>query len=87
MASGCIPIAHRSGAIPEYLPEKFTYVYSEEALQKILHILENPNQGELKSARRDLREKALCFNENVFRRKFMAIFRAIAKTKLAKVGW
>ncbi|MDW8034476.1 MAG: glycosyltransferase family 4 protein [Nitrososphaerota archaeon] len=85
MASGCLPIAHRSGAIPEYLPDKFMYVYPEEAFQKISQIVENPHLPELREARRELREKALCFNEDIFRGKFMKVFNFVARAKLEKL--
>lgn len=84
MASGCIPVAYRSGAIPEYLPKKLTYNAPEEALQKMLQIVDNPNRAELKNLRRELRERALQFDENVFRRKFMAIFNSVARSKLGR---
>lgn len=82
MASGCIPIAHRSGAIPEYMPKELTYMHPEEATCKIVQIINVSNQTSFKELKEELRRRALLFNESIFRRKFMAIFGSITKIKL-----
>lgn len=75
LASGCIPLAHRSGAIPEYLPEEFCFSDYEEIPEKIVTYIDSPS---------DLREKlkriALRFDENVFRKNFMLSFHRLENT-------
>ena len=68
MAAGCIPIAPKSGAIPEYLPQDLFYSSSNEAAEKIIAKvgLEDDN---LKTR---LRNIARQFREEKFRIKFLA---------------
>jgi glycosyltransferase involved in cell wall biosynthesis len=35
MAAGCIPVAHRSGGIPEFVPDEFLFNTADEALEKL----------------------------------------------------
>ncbi|MFB3889931.1 MAG: glycosyltransferase family 4 protein [Candidatus Bathyarchaeia archaeon] len=69
LASGCIPLAHRSGAIPEYLPEELCFSDYEEIAEKVVTYIDSPS---------DLRERlkgiALRFDESIFRRNFMLSF-------------
>ncbi|MFP3984600.1 MAG: glycosyltransferase [Candidatus Bathyarchaeia archaeon] len=66
MASGCIPIAHKSGGVTEYLPEDLLYASSSEAAQKIDAGV-GLQDSELKKMLRKTAEK---FDEEKFRKKF-----------------
>lgn len=72
LASGCIPIAHQSGAIPEYLPSEFCYSDFDQIPEKVANYID---------ARKDVREKlsdiAARFDEAIFRRRFMVFFRGL----------
>jgi len=69
LASGCIPVAHGSGAVPEYLPKEFCFSNYEEIPEKVVAYIDSPS---------DLRERlkriALRFDESVFRKNFMLFF-------------
>ena len=65
LAAGCIPIAHNSGGIPEYLPEELRYSDANEACEKIATYLSSKDRP------KGLRNIALRFEEANFRRKFM----------------
>ncbi len=80
MASGLIPIAHRSGAIPEYMPRELTYIYPEEAAQKIAQILET-SPTSLDELRNSLRQRALRFDEEIFRAKMAYTIKLLVKTR------
>ena len=84
MAAGLIPVAHRSGAIPEYMPRELTYIYPEEAAQKITQILEaGPNS--LDELRNSLRQRALRFDEEIFRAKIAHTIRLLIKTRYGQL--
>jgi len=68
MAAGCIPIAHNSGGIPEYLPYELMYSTSNEAGEKIKRYIQSGYK-----IRKNLRNISLEFREDVFRRKFMSL--------------
>ena len=72
LASGCIPLAHNSGAVPEYLPQEFCFSAFEEIPDKISSYIDSP---------RDIRERlkriALRFDEEVFRKNFMLFFHCL----------
>jgi len=80
MSAGLIPVAHRSGAIPEYMPRELTYVYPEEAAQKIAQIIET-SAVNLDELRNSLRNRALGFDEEIFRAKIAHIIKLLAETK------
>jgi glycosyltransferase involved in cell wall biosynthesis len=69
LASGCIPVAHRSGAVPEYLPEEFCFSDDKEIPEKIVAYIDSPNY-----LREKLKRIALKFDESVFRKNFMLSF-------------
>jgi len=66
LAAGCVPIAHSSGAIPEFLPEEFRYSNPQVAAEKVMDNMacENRNRKKMKTI-------AAKFNEQCFRKKFM----------------
>lgn len=66
MASGCIPIAPKSGAIPEYLPEALLYNDFKEASEMLMSKV-GVNDINLKASLRNVAER---FNESVFKEKF-----------------
>jgi glycosyltransferase involved in cell wall biosynthesis len=68
MSCGCIPLAHKSGAIPEYLPEELTYLELSEAAKKI------EERVGLKEIDFRVRLKKITeqFREEKFRLKFMS---------------
>jgi glycosyltransferase involved in cell wall biosynthesis len=72
MASGCIPIAHESGAIPEYLPEKFCYSELQEIPEKVAAFINAKSD-----VRDELRHISSRFDEGVFRKRFMFFFRSL----------
>jgi len=76
MASGCIPIAPRSGAIPEYLPDNLLYSDFEDAAEKLETKL---GIDDLK-LKMDLRRTAEKFDEHNFREKFCRCVGEVAKT-------
>lgn len=65
MAGGCVPIAHDSGSIPEFLPEQFRYSDPKEASEKIGAYIDSR-----KVLRDELRGIALRFDEANFRKGF-----------------
>ncbi|MEM1582931.1 MAG: glycosyltransferase [Candidatus Bathyarchaeia archaeon] len=73
MASGCIPIAPKSGGIPEYLPEKLLFTTPAEAAEKILDKI-GIDDIKLKI---NLRDVAIKFDEKRFRHNFMRYFKAL----------
>jgi glycosyltransferase involved in cell wall biosynthesis len=73
MAAGCIPIAPKSGGIPEYLPQDLLYSSPSEAADKIKAKI-GMNDAELKL---QLREIASQFREEKFRIKFIAYVKAL----------
>lgn len=75
MAAGCIPIAHKSGGIPEYLPENLLYSNPSEAAEKILNRIGIDNL-DLKI---QLRHTAMRFSEENFRANFSNYFERIVK--------
>jgi hypothetical protein len=75
MASGCIPIAPRSGAIPEYLPENLLYSDFDDAAEKLETKL---GIDDLK-LKIDLRRTAEKFDEHNFREKFCCCVEEVAK--------
>jgi glycosyltransferase involved in cell wall biosynthesis len=66
MASGCIPIAPKSGAIPEYLPEPLLYSDFKEASEKLIAKV-GINDIDLKTRLRGIAER---FDESIFKAKF-----------------
>lgn len=68
MASGCIPIAPKSGGIPEYLPQDFLYESPNEAAEKIIAKIGLKNYN----VKMQLRNIAKQFREEKFRIKFSA---------------
>jgi|GEM_PF-1228978 len=76
MAAGCIPIAPKSGAIPEYLPESLLYSNSAEAAEKIL-AMTGMDDLDLKL---NLRNIATNFSEERFRAKFADYFETLVNT-------
>ncbi|MEM3827852.1 MAG: glycosyltransferase [Conexivisphaerales archaeon] len=72
LAAGCIPIAHNSGGIPEYLPSDLRYSSPREAGEKILEYLREGHK-----LRRELRNIALKFDESIFRTKFLRIIKGL----------
>ena len=70
MAAGCIPIAPKSGGIPEYLPESLLYSNPAEAADKILAKI-GMDDLDLKLS---LRNTAINFSEEHFRIKFADYF-------------
>jgi glycosyltransferase involved in cell wall biosynthesis len=75
MASGCIPIAPRSGGIPEYLPQDFLYSSVDEAADKIISRIGMDNID----AKLMLRNIAYNFREESFRKKFMVCIKTLEK--------
>ena len=70
MASGCVPIAPKSGGIPEYLPEQYLYATPGDAVKKILE-----NQSTLDN-RRMLREIVSRFNREKFSDEIIKLIKA-----------
>jgi len=73
MANGCIPIAPKSGGIPEYLPENLLYSSCEEAVEKISSKIGFRNHDLML----ELRKIAENFREEIFRRKIVSYIRAL----------
>jgi len=73
MAAGCIPIAPKSGGIPEYMPPDLLYSSSSEAAEKIISKigLEDPY------LKIKLKRIASRFTEEKFRAKFIAYVRML----------
>lgn len=74
LASGCIPIAHKSGAIPEYLPKELTYSEIGEIPEKLAAYVDANEDF-----RKRLKEIALRFDEGIFRERFMHYFETLNK--------
>jgi glycosyltransferase involved in cell wall biosynthesis len=72
LASGCVPIAHNSGAIPEFLPEEFCYFDPKAAAEKVMA---NIKRGG--SEREKMKSIAARFDEQLFRRKFLSFVRQL----------
>jgi glycosyltransferase involved in cell wall biosynthesis len=72
MAAGCVPIAHNSGSIPEFLPRQFRYSDPQEASEMVEMYINS--QSEL---RNDLRRIALRFDETYFRRRFVGFVKLL----------
>jgi glycosyltransferase involved in cell wall biosynthesis len=72
MATGCIPIAPKSGAIPEYLPQELLYLSPTEAAEKIIAKVGVDDDFKMR-----LRNIATEFHEEKFRSKFMAYMSAL----------
>jgi len=70
LAAGCVPIAHDSGAVPEYLPQEFRYSNFDEAAEKVAIYINSKNE-----LRKKLRSIALKFEEASFRKNFMFFVR------------
>ena len=68
MAAGAIPVAHNSGAAPEYVSYDGLFVDVEEAAEKIRNAL-----GEGASARKEIREVALKFSEERFKNELLTV--------------
>jgi glycosyltransferase involved in cell wall biosynthesis len=66
LAAGCVPIAHSSGAIPEFLPEEFRYSDPKAAAEKVMANIAFENRD-----RKMMTSIAARFNEQCFRKKFM----------------
>lgn len=66
LAAGCIPIAHNSGAIPEFVPEEFRYSDPEMAAEKVMVNIECKSRD-----RERMKTIAARFDEQCFRKKFM----------------
>jgi glycosyltransferase involved in cell wall biosynthesis len=66
LAAGCVPIAHNSGAIPEFLPEEFRYSDPKMAAEKVMVNIACEN-----TTRKKMRTIAARFDEQCFRKKFM----------------
>lgn len=73
MAAGCIPIAPKSGAIPEYLPQDLLYLNSSEAAEKVIAQV-GLEDYDLKTR---LRIIAGQFREEKFRIKFAAYMKTL----------
>jgi len=69
MAAGCIPVAHKSGGVPEYLPENLLYSDPSEAAEIIL-----AGVGDDLNLKQELRNIAKNFSEERFRTKFADCF-------------
>ncbi|BEP18348.1 hypothetical protein PYJP_17000 [Pyrofollis japonicus] len=80
MAAGAIPVAHRSGAVPEYLPAELTYLYPREAADRIRDLLSR-SRRELEELRERLQRRAAMFREEVFREKIARLVEKIAEEK------
>jgi len=72
LAAGCVPIAHDSGAIPEYLPPEFRYSNFDEAAEKAEVYINSKNE-----LRKELRGIALKFEEASFRKRFMVFVQGL----------
>jgi glycosyltransferase involved in cell wall biosynthesis len=72
LASGCVPIAHNSGSIPEYLPSEFRYSNINEAAERVAMHINSEND-----LRKELTNIALKFDEIYFRRRFMVFMRRL----------
>jgi len=70
LAAGCVPIAHNSGGVPEYLPSYLQYSTPHEAAEKAALYLDNTP-----SLKKELRNIALQFDETIFRESFMLLVR------------
>jgi len=66
LAAGCIPLAHDSGGIREFLPSDFRYSSVGECAEKVAAFINSENRQ-----REQLRRIALRFDEANFRRGFM----------------
>lgn len=75
MAAGCIPIASRSGGIPEYLPQEFLYSNVDEAKEKIVSKI---GMGDINVIKK-LRNIAYKFREENFRSNFINYIRVLEK--------
>jgi len=76
MAAGCIPIAPKSGAIPEYLHESLLYSNPVEAADKILAMTGMDNLD----LKLNLRNTAINFSEEHFRTKFADYFKTLVNS-------
>jgi glycosyltransferase involved in cell wall biosynthesis len=74
LAAGCVPIAHDSGSIPEYLPPELRYSKPNEAAEKVAIYIDS--NDDLKE---ELRSIALRFEEHIFRERFMVFMRHLEK--------
>lgn len=70
LAAGCIPLAHNSGAIPEFLPSVLLFSSVKECAEKI--VMQIDRDG---TFREQLRSISLKFDEPIFRRNFMLFVR------------
>jgi len=75
LASGCVPLAHRSGAVPEYLPKEFCFSEYEEIPEKIVAYIDSRSD-----VRERLKRIALRFDENVFRKNFTLYFHRLERS-------
>ena len=67
MASGCIPVAPKSGAIPEYLPKQLQYTSPQEAVKILL------DKEIIKTTREHNREISKNFNRTQFANKIISL--------------
>jgi len=72
LAAGCVPIAHDSGGVPEYLPSNLRYSTPDEAAEKAAVYMDTNNR-----LREELRNIALKFDEPIFRERFMVFVRKL----------
>ena len=72
LAAGCVPIAHDSGGIREYLPSYLLYSTFDEAAEKVATYVESKS-----SIRKDLRNISLKFDEAIFRERFIVFVRSL----------
>jgi glycosyltransferase involved in cell wall biosynthesis len=68
MAAGAIPIAHNSGGTSEVVPPSWLFTNADEAVEKLRNSL-----SEDSSARKEMKEIALKFNEERFKNEILQL--------------
>ena len=81
MASGCIPVVHRSGGTWRDILVEGRYGLGYRSLDECVEALEKVSKGEFNGLREEVRERAWEFSEDRFKSRFIHVFDRVASLK------
>ena len=81
MASGCIPVVHRSGGTWRDILAEGRYGLGYRSLDECVEALEKVYKGEFEELREEVRERAWDFSEDRFKSRFIHVFDRVASLK------
>ena len=83
MASGCVPVVHRSGGTWRDILAEGRYGFGYGSIRECVETLERVSRGDVEELREEVRRRAWDFSEDRFKSRFLNVFDRVASLKEA----